>query len=92
MFFFTMFSILFKGEQHALGAIIPLPEKCGQLQCVEGLVAPASPLLTGAAVHTVSHPEELTLSFVSVHDGYNCCILPDTAASGEKKGTMVPEG
>eukprot|EP00091_Calanus_sinicus_P017944 TRINITY_DN393_c0_g1_i4.p1 TRINITY_DN393_c0_g1~~TRINITY_DN393_c0_g1_i4.p1 ORF type:complete len:134 (+),score=24.57 TRINITY_DN393_c0_g1_i4:392-793(+) len=82
----------YNGQQHALGAIIQLPKKCGQLECVEGLVAPASPLLAGAAAHAVSHPEELTLSFVSVHDGYDCCILPGTARSGEKNGTMVPEG
>jgi len=84
------------GKQHQLGARIRLPEKCGELICEEGLVADYSPLLKGAAGHKVSHPEELTLNFWSVHDGADCCILPGSARNADgssfPNGTMVEEG
>ena len=55
-----------------------------------------SPLISGAAGHKVSHPEELTLNFWSVHDGADCCILPGNArnadGSSSPNGTMVQEG
>merc|ERR1712106_347381 len=85
----------YKGNQHALGARIPLPDQCGELVCEEGLVAGASPLLPGASLHNVSHPEELTLSFKSVFPGFQCCILPADAEVGGtvlKNQTMVQEG
>ena len=64
--------------------------------CQEGLVAGSSPLLPGAAQHPVSHPEELTLTFISLHSGDACCLLPGVVV-GENgtilgNGTMVPEG
>ena len=59
-------------------------------------MADYSPLLAGAQNHTVSHPEELTLNFRTVHQGAECCILPGDAKSGDgtmlKNGTMVQEG
>jgi len=55
-----------------------------------------SPLLPGAKKHNVSHPEELTLSFLSLHDGVDCCILPEKAKGPDgteyEKGAMVEEG
>ena len=55
-----------------------------------------SPLLPGAKEHSVSHPEELTLNFVSLQDGADCCILPEKAnqADGTEydKDAMVEEG
>ena len=79
-----------------MGARILLPEKCGQLICEEGLIAGSSPLLSGAAHHSVSHPEELTLNFRAVHDGADCCVLPGDARNADgssvKNGTMVQEG
>ena len=60
------------------------------------MVAGYSPLLPGATAHNVSHPEELTLNFYSVHGGADCCILPGTARSADgssvANGTMVAEG
>ena len=89
-------NIIFQGKQHRLGARIPLPDKCGEMICQEGLVAGSSPLLPGAAQHPVSHPEELTLTFVSLHSGAECCILPFNAVEVNgnhlANGTMVPEG
>ena len=44
--------------------------------CEEGLVAGSSPLLYGAVQHSVSHPEELTLSFELIHEGFDLlCII-----------------
>ena len=64
--------------------------------CEESLIADPSPPLPGAARHTVSHPEELTLNFYSVHAGADCCILPGDArnqdGSSASNGTMVAEG
>merc|ERR1712025_1142361 len=74
----------YQGKSHKLGERIPLPEKCGELVCEEGLIAEASPLLAGAVAHNVSHPDELTLVFRSVHDGADCCVLDNN--------TMVEEG
>jgi len=86
----------YNGKQHSLGARIPIADKCGELVCQEGLVAGSSPLLPGAAQHPVSHPEELTLTFLSLHAGHDCCILPINAVgdNGAKlvNGTMVAEG
>eukprot|EP00092_Neocalanus_flemingeri_P014015 GFUD01015120.1.p1 GENE.GFUD01015120.1~~GFUD01015120.1.p1 ORF type:complete len:423 (-),score=74.35 GFUD01015120.1:253-1521(-) len=85
----------YQGKQHKLGAEILLPEKCSKLICKESLLGGQSPLLPGAAVHDVSHPEELTLEFVGVQDGFDCCLLPGDAVSedGElKNGSMVAEG
>ena len=76
----------YKGKQHALGTRIPLPEKCAELQCVEGLRAEPSPLLDGASNHSVNHPEELTLEFKVLHHGSDCCILPTD------NGRMVEDG
>ena len=76
--------ILFKGKSHKLGEKILLPDKCGELVCEESLVAPPSPLLDGAVQHNVSHPEEVTLVFRSLHTGADCCVLDN--------GTMVAEG
>ena len=50
--------------------------------CEESLVAP--PLLPGAAQHAVSHPEEATLVFRSLHAGADCCVLDNA--------TMVAKG
>ena len=59
-------------------------------------MADHSPLLPGAQNHTVSHPEELTLNFRTVHQGAECCVLPEDARSGDGtmlgNGTMVQEG
>ena len=59
-------------------------------------MAPYSPLLPGAVKHEISHPEELTLVFQSVHEGVACCILPGGARSDNgsllANGTMVMEG
>ena len=59
-------------------------------------MADYSPPLSGAAQHTVSHPEELTLSFVALHEGAQCCVLPEDARSDNgtmlENGTMVKEG
>ena len=89
-------NIIFQGKQHRLGARIPLPDKCGEMICQEGLVAVSSPLLPGAAQHPVSHPEQLTLIFRSLHTGDGCCILPINAVGGDGNnvgnGTMVAEG
>jgi len=74
----------YQGKSHKLGERIPLPDKCGELVCEEGLIAEASPLLAGAVAHAVSHPDELTLVFRSVHDGADCCVLDNS--------TMVAEG
>jgi len=74
----------YQGKSHKLGEIIPLPEKCGELVCEEGLIAESSPLLAGAVAHNVSHPDELTLVFRSVHAGADCCVLDNN--------TMVEEG
>jgi len=86
----------YKGQQHQLGARIPIPEKCGELVCEESLIAAPSPLLPGARSHAVSHPEELTLNFHAVHDGADCCILPGDAVGGDGSnslnGSMVAEG
>ena len=88
--------IIFQGKQHALGSRISLPKQCGVLECQEALIAGASALLPGAKEHDVSHPEELTLNFVSLQDGADCCILPDNAkrADGTEydKDAMVEEG
>merc|ERR1719489_272955 len=74
----------YKGKSHNLGQRIPLPDQCGELVCEEGLVAEDSPLLPGAVQHDVSHPEEVTLVFRSLHAGADCCLL--------ENDTMVPEG
>jgi len=86
----------YKGKKHGLGARIPIPDKCGELLCQEGLMAEDSPLLPGASHHNISHPEELTLVFKSMFPGSHCCILP--ADAQEKDGniarnqSMVEEG
>jgi len=86
----------YKGKQHGLGARILLPEKCGELVCEQGLVAGSSPLLPGAATHSISHPDELTLNFRSLHNGADCCVLPGDARLGNGStvagGSMVEEG
>ena len=86
----------FQGKQHPLGARIQLPEKCSELVCVEGLIAPDSTPLAGAVQHNISHPEELTLEFRTVHWGSECCILPFAATTSNgsiyTEGTMVAEG
>merc|ERR1711915_150659 len=86
----------FNGKQHALGDRIQLPEKCAELVCAEGLIAPTSPVLDGAASHNITHPDELTLEFHVVHKGSECCVLPfDVLTSKEAKlpkGMMVAEG
>jgi len=74
----------YKGKSHKLGEKILLPDKCGELVCEESLVAPPSPLLPGGVQHNVSHPEEVTLVFRSLHTGADCCVLDN--------GTMVAEG
>jgi len=74
----------YKGKSHKLGERILLPEQCGELVCEEGLVAGESPLLPGAVLHDVSHPDELTLVFHSLHPGSECCLVNNT--------TMVAEG
>ena len=55
-----------------------------------------SPLIPGAKGHAVSHPEELTLNFLSLHDGADCCILPEKARGSDgieyDKDAMVEEG
>ena len=55
-----------------------------------------SPLISGAKGHAVSHPEELTLNFVSLQDGANCCILTEKAKGADgteyDKDAMVEEG
>ena len=86
----------FKGEQHGVGGSIPLSEKCGELVCEEGLIASFSPLLSGAAEHAVTHPEELTLNFRKLHPGSDCCMLPGNARASNgslmTNVTMVKEG
>merc|ERR1719153_1471168 len=74
----------YKGKSHKLGERIVLPDQCGELVCTEGLVAEPSALLPGAVQHNVSHPEEVTLVFRSLHAGADCCVLDN--------GTMVAEG
>merc|ERR1719309_1766844 len=74
----------YKGRSHKLGQRIVLPDQCGELVCEEGLVAEPSALLPGAVQHNVSHPEEVTLVFRSLHAGADCCLL--------ENNTMVPEG
>ena len=73
-----------------------LPKQCGVLECQESIVADSSPLLPGATKHKVSHPEELTLNFISLHEGADCCVLPDNSkrADGSKyeNKTMVAQG
>ena len=62
---------------------------------MEGLGAGESELLPGAVGHNISHPEELTLNLVTVHDGSNCCLLSaDAEVEGRtlENGTMVQEG
>ena len=84
-----------QGKQHALGARILLPEKCAELICEESVTAGASPLLSGAFKHPVSHPDELTFNFRVLYPGDECCILPKNASSDEgniMNGTMVQEG
>ena len=58
--------------------------QCGELVCEEGLRADESPLVPGAVQHKVSHPEEVTLVFRSLHHGSDCCTL--------QNDTMVAEG
>ena len=85
----------FQGKNHNLGDCILLPGQCSELVCEEGLVAGDSKLLPGASAHNVSHPEDLTLYLVSMHEGSNCCILSaDAEGKGStlKNGTMVEEG
>ena len=77
---------------HGLNERIPLPEKCGELVCEEGLVAEESQLLDGAAHHNVSHPEELTLVFRSLFPGSECCLLPVDEQDRNNRGEMVQEG
>ena len=77
---------------HGLNEHIPLPEKCGELVCEEGLVAEESPLLAGAAHHNVSHPEELTLVFRSLFPGSECCLLPVDDQDRNNRVKMVQEG
>ena len=90
------YEFLFQGKQHALGDRIQLPEKCAELVCAEGLIAPTSPALDGAASHNITHPEELTLKFHVVHKGSECCVLPFDVQTSKvtklPKGTMVAEG
>ena len=90
------YEFLFQGKQHALGDRIQLPEKCAELVCAEGLIAPTSPALDGAASHNITHPEELTLKFHVVHKGSECCVLPFDVLTSKvaklPKGTMVAEG
>ena len=45
---------------------------------------PPPPFLPGGVQHAVSHPEEATLVFRSLHAGADCCVLGN--------GTMVAEG
>ena len=84
-----------KGKSHSLGSRIPIPEKCGELVCEEGLVAPPSPLLSDATEYDISHPEMLTLSFKSIYPGSECCVLEKeaTSSSGQtlSMGSMVEE-
>ena len=61
-----------------------MPDQCGELVCEEGLIADDSPLVPGAVNHNVSHPEEVTLVFRSLHHGSDCCMLDND--------TMVAEG
>jgi len=86
----------YKGKKHGLGARIPMPDKCGELLCQEGLMAEDSPLLPGASHHNVSHPEELTLVFKSMFPGSHCCILPADAEEEDgniaRNQSMVQEG
>merc|ERR1719300_1646265 len=86
----------YNGKQYALGDVIMLPEKCGQLKCIEGLVAPTSSPLAGASSYPISHPEELTLTFIALHSGSDCCMLPGGNSTnnmiGRKDSDMVPEG
>ena len=84
-------SQFFKGKQHKLGAKILLPDVCGALICEESLEAGSSPLLPGAVQHAVSHPEELTLNFVSLFPGRECCLLSENSTK-MSNGSMVQEG
>ena len=77
---------------HRLNEHIPLPEKCGELVCEEGLVSEESPLLAGAAKHNVSHPEELTLVFHYLFPGAECCLLPADEQHRNNREKMVQEG
>merc|ERR1712121_329601 len=61
----------YKGKSHKLGERILLPEQCGELVCEEGLVAGDSPLLPGAVLHDVSHPEA------------ECCLVDNTTMVAE---------
>ena len=73
-----------------------LPQQCGVLECQESLIADFSPPILGAAQHNISHPEELTLNFVSLHEGADCCVLPENVKRSDgtefDKNTMVAEG
>jgi len=83
----------YKGKSHKLGERIQLPEQCGELVCEEGLIAEDSKLLPGAVQHDVSHPEEVTLVFRSVHPGADCCVLDNTTMVAEGwSGDLVYEG
>merc|ERR1712179_260915 len=86
----------YKGEKHWPGDRIPLPDKCGELLCQEGLMAEDSPWLSGASHHNISHPEELTLVFKSKFPGSHCCILPADAQEEDgniaRNQSMVQEG
>ena len=77
---------------HGLNEHIPLPEKCGELVCEEGLVAEESQLLDGAAEHNISHPEELTLMFRTLFPGSDCCLLPSGGQDRNTREKMVQEG
>ena len=59
--------------------------------CEEGLIASFSPLLSGAAEHAVTHPEELTLNYRQLHPGSDCCMIPGNV-SLMPNVTMVKEG
>ena len=86
---------MYQGKKHNLGDRILLPGQCSELVCVEGLAAGESNLLTGAALHIITHPEELTLELVTVHEGSNCCLLSaDAEVEGSTlmNGIMVQEG
>lgn len=86
----------YKGTSYRLGEKILLPDQCSMLVCEEGLKSPPSPLLPGATIFNISHPEELTLSFKIVHVGSDCCVLPGEGREGggavSQNGTLVPEG
>jgi len=83
----------YKGKSHKLGERILLPDQCGELVCEEGLIADDSPLVPGAVNHNVSHPEEVTLVFRSLHHGSDCCMLDnDTMVAEGWAGELVHNG